>query len=339
MTLPRPGATLTLASGSALSMAEAAVARLQVDLSLGEDHDAVLAWLWPGSRLGSAATGDGLTVLLDAGDGEGEQVLAAEVTALDTLPGGLLLTALAPSYKLGRTYVGRSWRSATLAQVVNDLLGEGGVDAGTVDAGLALPALHVDPHRSVWSALHDLARRTGHQISTTAQGALSFSPAPAAPGAGGPGGLAGAAAGAATDLPGRGGASLREGADLIAAGTSARLAAAAAGPAGPRATQASAQAWYLLEAEPDDGSTVTVLDPALRTREAADAATTAASAAAGRRGKTARLRVPGRPGLRPGVNVKVEAGGHNQSYRLLAVRHTLDAGTGYTCDLEAEAAT
>jgi phage protein D len=338
MTLARPDARLALASGTPLGLAEAGAARVQVDLSLGEGHDAVLVRLWPGSKLSAARAGDPFTVALGTGDDDPEQVLAAEVVGVDVLPGATLLSALAPTHRLGRSYVGRSWRATTLGQVVRDLLDEGGVDAGTVDASLVLPALHVDPHRSVWSALHDLARRTGHQVTTTPDGAVSFSPAPGAAGAGGGlGGLAGAAAAAASSLLGLGGTSLREGADLVTASRGTRLAAAATGPLGPRATPAGTAAWYQLEAEPDDGSTVTVLDPALRTREAADAATSAAAGAAVRRGTVADLHVTGRPGLRPSQRVDVEAGGGTTSYRLLSVRHTLD-GTGYTCRLRAEAA-
>ena len=127
MTLPRPDARLALASGTALSLAEGAVARLQVELSLGEAHDSVLAWLWPDSKLAEAVVGDSLAVALGTGDGDPEAVLATEVTGVDVLPGGTLVTALAPTHRLGRTYVGRSWRSTTLGQVVRDLLSEGEV--------------------------------------------------------------------------------------------------------------------------------------------------------------------------------------------------------------------
>jgi len=298
----------------------------------------VVVYLWPGSKLAGAAPGDGFTVALGTGDGDPEQVLAAAVECVDLLPGGTVLTALAPTAALGRTYVGRSWRETTLGQVVHDLLDEGGVDAGTIDADLTLPALHVDPHRSVWSALHDLARRTGHEITTTSDGAVSFSPAPGATSGGGLGGLAGAVASAASSLLGLGSTSLREGAELLAAARTTRTAPPAAGPAGARVNPASTASWAIPQAAPDDGSGVVVLDPALRTREAADAATNAFAKAAARRGTTARLRIPGRPGLRPGGSVDVEAGDATTTYRLLAVRHTLDAAAGYLCAIVAEAA-
>src|SRR5207244_749084 len=142
-------------------------------------------------------------------------------------------------------------------------------DAGDVDATLQLPALHVDPRRSVWGTLHELARRTGHQITSTAAGAVSFGPAPGVPATSGVGGLAAVGAAAVALGPPSSGGELREGAELVAfrAGTRTPLAAVASvSPAGPAS-------WYLLAAEPDSGSgDPVVVDPLLRTREAADAA-------------------------------------------------------------------
>ena len=97
-------------------------------------------------------------------------------------------------------------------------------------------------------------------------------------------------------------------------------------PAGDRS-------WAILEAEPDDGRSVVVIDPALRTRAAADTATNAFAAALTRRATTARLRIPGRPGLRPGGNVDVQAGGSTTTHRFVTARHTLDATGGYLCEL------
>lgn len=337
MTLSRPEVRLALAGGTALSAAEAALVRLQVDLSLGAAHDCAVLTLWPGSALAGAAPGDALTVALGDGDADPTTVLTADVTGVQTGPGATVLTALAPSARLDRTWVGRSWRQTTLAQVVRDLLDEGGADAGAVDADLALPALSVDPQRSAWAALHDLARRTGHQVTTAADGSVEVGPAPAAAGAGGLGAL-GAAVAAASSLLGLGGARLRRGADLLDVDHEAWTTGGPAGPDAPRTTPVSARAAFLLEAEPDDGSAVTVLDPALRTREAADAATGAAAGRAARRGTRARLTAPVRPDLRPGATVEADTGDGPQSYRVLAVRHVLDRTTGATTSLELEAA-
>ncbi|MCA1654967.1 MAG: hypothetical protein LC635_00530 [Pseudonocardiaceae bacterium] len=216
----------------------------------------------------------------------------------------------------------------SVADVVTDLLSEADVPAGEVDASLPLPALHIDPRRSVWGHLHALARRSGHQVTSTAQGAVSFTPIPGTGGGGGGGALAGAtsALGLAAS------AELREGAELVMFRTGRRAAAAApeavtpSGGTGPR--------WHLVAAQPDSGSGVPVLvDPVLRTRAAADAATSALAAAAARRARVAAVTVPGRPTLRAGATVTARGA----AYRVLRARHLLDADNGYRCDLVLEA--
>ncbi|HET6987695.1 MAG TPA: hypothetical protein VFI00_13815 [Kribbella sp.] len=300
--------------GGALGLAEAAVRRLRVELSVDEAHDRVELVLWAGSKLAGAAPGDVLSVALGNGQGDPEDIMRAEVNGVDAIAGGSVLTAFSASRRLSLTHSGRSWRQTTLAQVVRDLLGDGEVDAGDVDATLSLPALHVDPHRSIWSALHDLARRTGHQITSTADGKVSFTPAA---GAGAVGGLAA--------VGGLGSGELREGAELLTFRAGPRQARTAL----TRVSPAGAQYWYLLEAAPDSGSEVEVVDPALRTREAANAGTDAFAADASRATRRARMRVTGRPGLRAGTTIQARG----ESYRVLRVRHAVDPATGYLCDV------
>lgn len=315
MSIGRPVASLALSGGAAappggaLGLAEAAVRRLRVDLSVDEAHDRVELVLWAGSKLAGAAPGDVLSVALGNGQGDPEDVLRAEVSGVDAIAGGSVLTAFSASRRLSLTHSGRSWRQTTLGQVVQDLLGDGEVDAGDVDATLSLPALHVDPHRSIWSALHDLARRTGHQITTTSDGKVSFTPST---------GLG--------SLPvGLGSGELREGAELLSFRAGARQGRTAL----TRVSPAGAQYWYLLEAAPDNGSDVEVVDPALRTREAANAGTNAFAADASRATRRARMRVTGRPDLRAGTTIQARG----ESYRVLRVKHAVDPATGYLCDL------
>jgi hypothetical protein len=320
VSIGRPVASLGLSGGASapggpLGLTAAAVRRLRVDLSVDEAHDRVELVLWAGSKLAGAAPGDVLSVALGSGHADPEDVLQAEVNGVDAIAGGCVLTAFSASRRLSLTHAGRSWRQTTLGQAVRDLLGDGEVDAGDVDATLSLPALHVDPRRSIWSALHDLARRTGHQLTSTPDGKVSFTPA-AGTGSGGLGGAAGL---------GDGSGELREGAELLsfrAGPRHARTALARVSPAG-------AQYWYLLEAAPDSGSDVQVVDPALRTREAANAGTGAAAADASRAARRARMRVPGRPDLRAGSTIQARGEG----YRVLRVRHSVDPSTGYLCDL------
>jgi hypothetical protein len=186
----------------------------------------------------------------------------------------------------------------------------------------------VDPRRSVWATLHGLARRSGCQVTTNADGSVSFTPIPGAV-AGGLGGAIGGAVGAAAALVGVGASGeLREGAELVGF----RVGTRAPDPTTPLLTPIGSKAG-LLVAEPDSGSGTPVqVDAMLRTQEAADAATTAREAAARRRGRIASLDVPGRADLRAGDTVKARG----ESFRVLRVRHVLDADSGYRCALVLE---
>ena len=89
MSIGRPVASLALSGGAAappggaLGLAEAAVRRLRVDLSVDEAHDRVELVLWAGSKLAGAAPGDVLSVALGNGQGDPEDVLRAEVSGVD----------------------------------------------------------------------------------------------------------------------------------------------------------------------------------------------------------------------------------------------------------------
>jgi hypothetical protein len=327
VTLSRPTASLLLDGGGALSLggsslnaAQAAVRRLVVELSVDEAHDRVELAVWRDSALAAAAPGSKLTVGLGASDDVAD-VLAVEVAGTDATGWGAVITGYAPSRRLSSTYVGRSYVDRSVGDVVSDLLGEAEVDEGEVDAPLSMPVLHVDPRRSVWGNLHGLARRCGCQITSKQDGSVSFTPIPGAVG----GGLGGALGSVASAVGLGSNDELREGAELIAF----RVGPRAPEPTVSVLTPVGAKPG-LLVAEPDSGSGRPVqMDTMLRTQEAADAATTAREAAARRRGRTASVSVPGRPGLRAGATVKARG----QDYRVLRARHVLDADGGYRCDL------
>lgn len=323
MTMQRPTAQLALDGGNALTLPQAAVRRLRVDLSVGEGHDRVEIVLWAGSSLAEAQPNAKLAVGIGDGD-DVTDVMTAEVAGVDITPWGAVLTAYAPSRKLSGTRIGKSYVDSTVTDVVTDLLDESEVDSGEIDAGLSLPVLHIDPLRPVWQHLHVLARTTGHQITSTPEGAVSFTPIPGATG----GGLA-AVASALGIIPS---GELRRNAELIAFHAGPRPASTTSSVVTPSA--GTGAQWHLLAAEPDSGSGPAVLvNPMLRTREAADAAANAYQAAATRGTRTATITVPGRPQLRAGGTVSTL----DQSYRVLRVRHVLDADTGYRSDLLLEA--
>lgn len=327
MTISRPTASLlldgggaSLLGGSGLDAAQAAVRRLVVELSVDEAHDRVELAVWRDSALAGAEPGARLSIGLGTTEDVAD-VLAAEVAGTDATTWGAVITAYAPSRRLSSTYVGRSYVDRTVGDVVTDLLAEGAVDEGDVDAPLSLPALHIDPRRSVWGHLHVLARRSGCQVTTKPDGRVSFTPIPGAASGGAGGALAGAVGILGQGTTGE----LREGAELL----SFRIGPRAPEPTVALLTPVGAKAG-LLVAEPDSGSGAPVqVDPMLRTQEAADAATSARQAAARRRARTAWVTVLGRSDLRAGSTITARG----QDYRVLWARHVLDADTGYTCDL------
>ncbi len=328
MSLSRPTASLQLDGaspfGGALDAAQAALLRLTVGLSVDEGHDFVELQLWRDSLLSDAAPGAKLVVGLGEAD-DTEDVLTVEVAGCDATAWGVVLTGYAPSRRLSSTFVGRAYVDSSVADIVSDLLGEGGVDEGTVDSALTLPAFHVDPRRSAWATLHDLARLAGCQVTTDADGSLSFTPLP---GVSVGGGLAAAAASVAAAVGLGSSDELREGAELLAFRIGPRQPVVAVGVQSPIAVPAG-----LLLAEPDSGSGAPVdVLPAARTPELADAATSTRGAAARRRTRTGRISVPGRPWLRAGSVVKARG----EDFRVLEVRHVLDSVSGYRCDLVLE---
>ena len=347
MSLSRPTASLLLEgggpalAGGAMDAAQAAVRRSVLELSVDEAHDRAEISLWRGSPLAGAAPGSVLTIGL--GDvGSVQDVATVEVYSVDVTGWGTVVTGYAPSRRLSTTWVGRSYVDRTVGDVVSDLLGDGEVAKGEVDASLTLPVLHVEPRRSVWQHLHALARRCGCQVTSDVDGSVSFTPIPGAVTGGGVlgggvlgggvlGGIVSTAAGAAAGLVGAGvGPELREGSELL----TFRVGTRSEERTVPLVTAVGSRGG-LLVADPDSGGTTTVqLDPLLRTQEAADTATSARRAAARRRGRSATAAVPGRPTLRAGSPVTLRG----ENFRIVRVRHVLDAEHGYLCDLVLEGA-
>lgn len=331
MTIVRPTGVVRREAAQALTLPEAGVAEVVVDLSVGSAHDRVELVLWHESALAGAEPGERVTVALgDAGDDE--DVLTAEVAGVARAGAGALLSAYAPSRRLSSTRVARSYLRQTVADVVGDLLDAGGVDAGTLEAPQELPALHVDGARPAWQHVHRLAALVGAQVTSDPDGAVSVAPAPGASPSGGLGGAVGAAAGA---LGLGGGAELRPGANVLEWRVGPRRAepeATRAVVALGAASRLGAERWYHLEPEPEGTSDPVTVAALARDRDVAGVATTARSDAARRRAVSGRVRVPGDPALRAGGTVTLES----TSYRVLSVRHRVSRDAGYTCDVVLE---
>jgi hypothetical protein len=333
---PMAAATALLGAGD-LDLPQAGVHRLVVDLGTGPGHDRVDLFLSHLSPLAATEPATELRVAL-ANAGDPVDVLAADVLRVDQTPTGVHVVALAPSHRLSDLRIARTYVQQTVADVVEDLLAEAEVAAGSVDAGQSLAQYHLDGRRSAWDSIHALARLFGAEITSGADGSLSFVPAPGASAGGalgGLGGLAGAAAGVAGDLLGLGGGGLRRGANLLGWATGPRRAEAlpvpGVAPLGAASSLGASRGHHVLK-EPDDGSSATLVIASLRDTDGADGAAQALTARATRTRTGGRLVVVGDPTLRAGTDVDVD----DETWHVRRVQHCMDAVSGYVCELTVE---
>jgi hypothetical protein len=303
--------------GRRLTAAEGAVARLTLSLGLGTTaHDHAELILWPGSKLAAASPGASLTLALgEAGDEE--DVFRGEVSAVGSLPGGVVLEGLGATVALSRAYRSQTYLRQSVGAIVRDLAGEAPIDE--VEADTRLDVYSVDDRRPVWAHLADLARLAGCEVSAGPSGGLRFLP----PREGAP-------------------ATLGWGADVLAWDVAssppppAPLAAALGA-----ASEQGAERWHWLRHDPvaDPGATPTRLLAPLRTRDAAESLGGALAARAARAGARGTVRLVGRPDLRPGDRAEVadlpppDPG----PLRILAVEHLLDGRRGFVTTLTVEA--
>lgn len=298
-----------------LGLPEAAGVAVTVELSVGRDHDHAEIHTAGMSRLAASQLGRRIAVDLGYGD-ELDGVLTGEVNAALTGPDTARLEVVAVTRHLAVTRVDRSFTSMTVADIVADLLGAAGIDGGTLDAPVRYAAYHVDARRTVWDHLHALAERTGRQITTEPDGTVSFAPAPGMDTGGGLG-----AAAALTGALGLGDVpALRKGATVLGWDVGSRAVAppVTIAPLGA-ASKAGPEKWGVPRGEGESHTGTTVVDPALRDQDSADAATAARAAAASRSGRGGTLVALGDAALRPGQIVDWD----DQQWRVLRVRHRL----------------
>jgi hypothetical protein len=325
------GAVTSLIGSTPPGLPAAAVTSLTVDTSVGSGHDRVDIVVSAMSSLADTEPGAKLAVALGYGD-ENTDVMTADVHRRETTPNGIAFVGYSPTRRLSSTFVARSYIRQTVADVVSDLLVEAEVDEGDIEAGHDLPAYHLDGSRSAWAEIHLLARRTGSQVRSTAEGGLSFAPAPGSSSSGALGSAV-SAIGSAIGLGS--GAELRKGATIIdwRAGTRGAAPAfahsvVAVGAASPL----GADRWHHMVKSPSSGATPAIVDVALRSGASADLATAARSDAARRATITGRFRVPGDPALRAGDTVTVD----DVVYRMLEVTHRIAESVGFVTDLVVE---
>lgn len=301
-----PMARITV-DGQALTAPEAALLRAEVTLGLGPAHDR--CWLELHALSRNVPTPGGQVAVALGFDGEPEDVFTGTAVRVERRPHGAWVECFAPSWKLAQRRGAQAWVGQGAAQIVNDMLGDAGVDAGTVGADLDVAVFHADDRRTRWAHLVRLAQLAGCDVASTPAGALDVRPPRTGPAR----------------------ATLRRGAELIAW----RAAVAAAGPAAPpvgpagAASEAGAEQWHLPLASPagETPEREAWVPGALRDRNSVRSAAQALADAAARRAVQGEALCWGQPKLRPGDLIKLaELPDGDIDARITAITQVLDAG-------------
>ncbi len=332
MSLSRPTASITL-DGQSLTSAEAGLISVRLDLGFNS-HDRVQLDLWQQSKLAGAGPGSELSVglsteaaggggLLDSvpglpGGGGDDTLFTGTVQSVSSSADKLSITGISTSALLSNTRRSATWSDQSVADIVEDLAGD--LD-NEIEADLDLQNYSVDNGRSVWSYLYELAQLAGAELSCSATGGVRF--------------IIATKETAIIDL--------RYGADLIDWRLSHNQAMTPVGAAEhAAASSAGNEKWHWLAHDPvGSGGDAVVVPAAFRTREAAEAYTTAASARSQRATLRGDVWVVGRSELRPGsmVELKDLPSGSSGPLRVRAVTHQLDGVNGFITALSVEAAT
>lgn len=73
-----------------------------------------------------------------------------------------------------RTFVNQTYESKTAGEIVRDLADQAGVDVTTVEAGINFPAYVIEGRRSIYHHMQDLAELSGFDLYVNPEGALVF---------------------------------------------------------------------------------------------------------------------------------------------------------------------
>lgn len=268
-----------------------------------------------------AGAGDPVVVELGYGDAL-ETVFTGVAASVAHGLGRVEVEALGSFAALAEARVNVLYERETAGGIVGDVLGKVGVTAGTVEAGIELPAFALDDGRSAWAHLRGLAARCGFDLWADPDDAAQFR----------------AYSPAATHA-------LAYGADLLAWEHDTRPPAwegvevYGESPSG-QGQGDDAASWLTKQAVKGsagkaDGRVLRLADPAARSPSlAGDVAAGVMAAHAFTARGTAR--VLGAPKVRLGDAVRFEklpAPARNGEAKVTAVRHRLDARGGFTTTL------
>jgi hypothetical protein len=314
--------------------------RIVVERAMASAADALEVILMDRSGV---APGDPATVELGHDDSR-EKVFTGEVAEVQPTLAGVRIRALGTTNALLNLRVAAMYENQAAGSIVRDLVGQAGLDTGTIDDGPLLPRYAVDRRLSAHRHVRDLADRLGYELYTDRDGKLMFHGLgdAASLDAGGLGALAGAAA----SLLGAGGEGYEFGKHLTAAAGRQR----APGPTkveiggeSPMSSQGDTTAHW-LSADDDDSrgeagdgdDTRLLLDPAARTRDLADRFAAGHLATRSRRAREVTITIIGRPSLELGDSISVSGVADslvNQSGYVRALRHQLSGQRGFLTDV------
>lgn len=284
-------------------------------------------------------------------DGEQETVFTGNVVELRPSLIGTRVLALGKMNDLLNLRTAATYEEKSAGDIVEDLLGQAGLDAGTIDGGPTLPSFTVDQHAGAWRFAKDLADRLGFELFTDRAGKVMFRALGATTGLDAGGfGLGGAVGAATSALAGAlgigGGEGYQFGKHLIGATTIRRMepwGEVSVGGESPASTKGDSTAhWLTTETDGLRGAKGSgapqrlLLDSAARTKDLADRFAAGQRNTLTRDARRLRLTTLGRPNLELGDNISVsdipDAMANGSGY-VQAIRHRFGAEMGFLTDL------
>lgn len=256
-------------------------------------------------------------VTLELGyDGKNERAFTGTVVELRGGIAGVTVTALGTLAAMLDLRAAATYENRPAGGIVNDLIDQAGLTAGTVSNGPTLPRFAVDRRRSAFAHVKGLADRLGYELYADRNGRVMFHALGDDAGLDAGGGLLGSVGGGLlAAASGGGGEGYEYGKHLLDASAARRKKGPASlqvGGESPMSNQGNATAYWLttgdedLRGEAGDGDPkVLVVDQAARTKDLADRFAAGLLARAGRNARQLRVTVAGRPGLELGDSISV----------------------------------
>ncbi len=285
-------------------------------------------------------------------DGENEPVFKGKVVKIRPALDGLSIYALGKMNDLLNLRTASTYEGQSAGAIVGDLVGQAGLESGTLDDGPTLPRFAVDRRVSAFAHAKGLADRLGYELYANRDGAVMFHALGDAAGLdAASGGLLGAAAGAlesaaAALLGGGGSEGYAFGQHLLASRASRRSSpwgTVKVGGESPMSSQGDSASHWLTVNDSDfqgqagSGSPeILLLDQAARSKDLADRFAAGQLAVIQRSANQVSLRVFGRPQVELGDSLSASDAPEellNGEGYVRAIQHIFDDRLGFVTDL------